>query len=99
MGFRAQNPKRQSEILVITPAFAEPEGRAAHVVGDLITAISASAPFRFTWAAHASKTLPEIPGQTVLPMRGWKIATVLPGLRWLFWDRASLAALHRAIAK
>ncbi len=98
MSSRGHGQKRQGEILVVTPAFAAPSGSAYNAVGDLLAAISTRAPFRFTWAARASETLPEIPGQTLLPMRGWNVAENVPGFRWPYWDRASLVTLRHAIA-
>src|SRR5262249_14644838 len=96
MSFRAQSSQRKGEILVVTSGFAAHGTGASHAAGELITAISRRAPFHFTWAAHADGALPNIPGQTSLPMQGWRIIEKPFGRRWPFWDRRSLQTLRQA---
>ncbi len=98
MSIRGPSSNRQNEILVVTSAFADPEGNICHVAGELISAISMRGPFRFTWAARSGDSVPEIAGQTFLPMRGWKMIDNIPGIRSPFWNKASRESLRRAIA-
>lgn len=97
MSFRAQPSQRKGEILVVTPGFATPGSGAAHAAGELITAISRRAPFHFTWVAHGGGALPNIPGQTMLPMHGWNMVEKPLGRRWPFWNRQSLHTLRQAV--
>ncbi len=86
------------EVLVVSPYFSSHGGEIEDLTERMILEIAARDHFHFTWAASAVGALPDLPEQSVLPLRAVNTLDRFLGLGLPFWPKKALRALTEAMA-
>jgi glycosyltransferase involved in cell wall biosynthesis len=94
-----QELSRPHEVLVVTPHYTAHGFETEAITDTLIREIARREHIHFTWAATAESDLPEMMGQSLLPMNGTVLIEQATGKAWPLWSRRAYGRLQEVMER